>query len=92
MVPGQYTERDILLRARETEKLVVNWCIENPVRGQRFEPDDPRMRALEAYIYAQRKGTELNYGKHQPGGPGSAPPPPRSAEEGILPHFRGAVE
>jgi thiosulfate dehydrogenase len=113
---GQYTERDILMWARETEKLVaegsrifhdadllgstvavscdmchpdgsnthpetypkfqtqmgrvallrdmINWCIERPVRGERFEPDDPRMRALEAYIYAQRKGTPLNYGKH----------------------------
>ena len=113
---GQYTERDILMWARETEKLVVegsrifhsadllgstvavscdmchpdgsnthpetypkfqtqmgrvallrdmiNWCIERPVRGERFEPDDPRMRALEAYIYAQRKGTVLDYGKH----------------------------
>ncbi|UCF34200.1 MAG: hypothetical protein JSV78_02625 [Phycisphaerales bacterium] len=113
---GQYTERDILMWARETEKMVVegsrifhdadllgstvavscdmchpdaanthpetypkfqaqmgrvallrdmiNWCIQHPVRGERFEPDDPRMRALEAYIYAQRKGKALNYGKH----------------------------
>jgi thiosulfate dehydrogenase len=43
---------------------MINWCIEHPVRGQRFEADDARMRALEAYIYAQRKGTPLNYGKH----------------------------
>jgi thiosulfate dehydrogenase len=113
---GQYTERDILMWGRETEKMVVdgsrifhdgdalgstvavscdmchpdasnthpetypkfqaqmgrvallpdmiNWCIENPVRGKRLEPDDPKMRALEAYILAQRKGTYLNYGKH----------------------------
>lgn len=113
---GQFTERDILLWARETEKMVVegsrifhdadalgstvavscdmchpdaanthpetypkfqaqmgrvallrdmiNWCIQNPVRGERLEPDGARMRALEAYIYAQRKGTPLNYGKH----------------------------
>ena len=113
---GEYTERDLLIWERETEKLVVegsrifhdanalgstvavscdmchpdaanthpetypkfqaqmgrvallrdmiNWCIERPVRGQRFEPDDQRMRALEAYIYAQRKGTPLNYGRH----------------------------
>jgi cytochrome c len=113
---GQYTERDILIWAREAEKLVVegsrifhdadalgstvavscdmchpdasnthpetypkfqaqmgrvallrdmiNWCIINPVRGERFDPDDPKMRALEAYIYAQRKGVELHYGKH----------------------------
>jgi hypothetical protein len=26
--------------------------------------DDPRMRALEAYLIAQRKGKTLEYGKH----------------------------
>jgi len=113
---GRYTERDIQVWARETEKLVVegsrifhdasalrstvgvscdmchpdaanthpetypkfqaqmgrvallrdmiNWCVENPVRGLRFDPDSNEMRAMEAYIYAQRKGTALNYGKH----------------------------
>ncbi len=113
---GSFTERDILMWARETEKMVVdgsrifhdaaelgstvavscdmchpdasnthpetypkfqtqmgrvallrdmiNWCIENPVRGKRLQPDDPKMRAMEAYIYAQRKGTPLNYGRH----------------------------
>ena len=113
---GNYTERDLLVWARETEKLVVdgsrifhnaallggtvgvscdmcqpdaanthpetypkfqaqmgraallrdmiNWCIEHPVRGKALAADDPRMRALEAYITAQRKGTPLNYGKH----------------------------
>ncbi len=115
-VYGQYTERDLLMWSRETEKLVVegsrifhdadalrstvavscdmchpdganthpetypkfqvqmgrvallrdmiNWCVEQPVRGTRFEPDDERMRALEAYIYAQRRGKSLEYGKH----------------------------
>jgi cytochrome c len=113
---AQYTERDVLLWARETEKLVVegsrifhdasalrstvgvscdmchpdaanthpetypkfqaqmgrvallrdmiNWCVENPVRGVRFDPDSPEMRAMEAYIYAQRKGKALDYGRH----------------------------
>ena len=115
-VYGQYTERDLLVWERETEKLVVegsrifhdadalrstvavscdmchphaanthpetypkfqvqmgrvallrdmiNWCIEQPVRGTRFDPDDERMRAIEAYIYAQRRGKILEYGKH----------------------------
>jgi cytochrome c len=113
---GQHTERDLILWARETEKLVVegsrifhsadllgskvavscdmchphaanthpetypkfqvqlgrvallrdmiHWCIDNPVRGGELEPDDPRMRALEAYILAQRSGTVMDYGKH----------------------------
>jgi thiosulfate dehydrogenase len=42
---------------------MINWCIEHPVRGQVLDADDPKMRALEAYIYAQRKGKELAYGK-----------------------------
>ncbi|MCG7851712.1 MAG: hypothetical protein MIO92_04245 [Methanosarcinaceae archaeon] len=43
---------------------MINWCIEQAIRGETFGADDPRMRALEAYILAQRKGIELNYGKH----------------------------
>lgn len=42
---------------------MINWCIEQAVRGQRLAPDSTKMRALEAYIYAQRKGTPLQYGK-----------------------------
>jgi thiosulfate dehydrogenase len=42
---------------------MINWCIEHPVRGRVLAPDDPKMRALEAYIYAQRKGEALAYGK-----------------------------
>jgi cytochrome c553 len=42
---------------------MINWCIEHPVRGQQLAADDERMRALEAYITAQRKGTTLDYGR-----------------------------
>lgn len=42
---------------------MINWCIEQAVKGPKLEPDDPNMRALEAYILAQRKGEELNYGR-----------------------------
>lgn len=43
---------------------MIHWCIDHPVRGGELDPDDPRMRALEAYIMAQRRGTPMNYGKH----------------------------
>ena len=43
---------------------MIHWCIDNPVRGTHLEADDPRMRALEAYIQAQRSGTVMSYGKH----------------------------
>jgi thiosulfate dehydrogenase len=42
---------------------MINWCLEHPVRAKPMASDDPRMRAMEAYIYAQRKGVALNYGK-----------------------------
>ncbi|MFO7907191.1 MAG: c-type cytochrome [Planctomycetota bacterium] len=113
---GDFTERDLLIWRRETEKLVaegsrifhsadelgstvavscdmchphasnthpetypkyqtqlgraallrdmINWCVENPVRADLLDPDGPKMRALEAYIMAQRKGVEMIYGKH----------------------------
>ena len=50
--------RAVLLRE------MINWCIEHPVRGKKLAEDDPRMKALEAYIFAQRKGKELQYGRH----------------------------
>jgi thiosulfate dehydrogenase len=43
---------------------MINWCIEQPIRGKPFPDDDPRLKALEAYILAQRKGVALEYGKH----------------------------
>jgi hypothetical protein len=43
---------------------MINWCVENPVRAAKLEPDGPKMRALEAYIQSQRKGVIMNYGKH----------------------------
>jgi thiosulfate dehydrogenase len=42
---------------------MINWCMQHPVRAKALEADDPRMRAMEAYIYAQRKGKALEYGK-----------------------------
>jgi hypothetical protein len=43
---------------------MINWCIEHPVRGKLLAADSPEMRALEAYILAQRSGETLAYGKH----------------------------
>jgi hypothetical protein len=42
---------------------MINWCVEHPVRGKALDAEDPRMRAMEAYIYAQRRGKTLEYGK-----------------------------
>ncbi len=43
---------------------MANWCLENPCRAKPMSGDDPRMRALEAYMAAQRSGKPMKYGKH----------------------------
>jgi hypothetical protein len=43
---------------------MINWCIQNPSRGKPLADDDPKLKALEAYILAQRKGVALDFGKH----------------------------
>ena len=43
---------------------MINWCVQNPVRGEKLDSDGPKMRALEAYIQAQRKGVAMDYGRH----------------------------
>ena len=62
--PETYPKYQVQLGRVALLRDMINWCIENPVRGKPLADDDPKMKALEAYILAQRKGTPLNYGKH----------------------------
>lgn len=43
---------------------MINWCIENPLKGKPLPEDDARLRAVEAYILSTRKGVALEPGKH----------------------------
>ncbi|MCA9541820.1 MAG: hypothetical protein KC620_23145 [Myxococcales bacterium] len=43
---------------------MINWCLEHPVRAKPMAEDDPRMKAMEAYIISQRAGKAMAYGKH----------------------------
>ena len=43
---------------------MINWCIQNPARGTPLPDDDARLKAMEAYILAQRKGVPIDPGKH----------------------------
>jgi cytochrome c len=61
--PETYPKYQVQMGKSVLLRDMVNWCIEHPVRGKKLDPDDPKMRALEAYMYAQRKGTTLNYGR-----------------------------
>ena len=43
---------------------MVNWCLMNPLEGETLALDDPQMIALEAYATWERRGVELDPGKH----------------------------
>jgi thiosulfate dehydrogenase len=43
---------------------MINWCIENPLKGKPLAENDPVLRSVEAYILSTRKGTALEAGKH----------------------------
>ncbi|HEY0250312.1 MAG TPA: hypothetical protein VGC41_02255 [Kofleriaceae bacterium] len=62
--PETYPKFQVQLGRVALLRDMINWCIENPVKGKPMTDDDPKLRALEAYILAQRKGTALDYGKH----------------------------
>ncbi|MBK7859327.1 MAG: hypothetical protein IPJ65_12035 [Archangiaceae bacterium] len=62
--PETYPKYQVQLGRVALLRDMINWCIENPVRGSPLADDDPRMKAMEAYLYAQRKGVALEYGKH----------------------------
>lgn len=62
--PETYPKYQVQLGQVALLRDMINWCIQHPVRGVPLAADDPRMRALESYILAQRKGKVLEYGKH----------------------------
>ena len=61
--PQAFPKFQVSMNKFATLRDMINWCIEHPVRGKVLAPDDPKMRALESYILAQRKGVPLDYGK-----------------------------
>ncbi len=62
--PETYPKYQVQLQKVALLRDMINWCIENPVKGKALDPNDTKLRALEAYILAQRKGFPLDYGKH----------------------------
>jgi thiosulfate dehydrogenase len=43
---------------------MINWCLQNPLEGETFKLDDPRMVAIEAYVAYERRGVKMDPGKH----------------------------
>jgi thiosulfate dehydrogenase len=62
--PESYPKFQAQLKKVALLRDMVNWCILNPLEGKELPHDDPRMKALEAYILVQRAGKPLQAGKH----------------------------
>lgn len=62
--PETYPKYQVQLGRVALLRDMINWCIENPVRAEKLDPDGPAMRALEAYIHSERQGIPMNFGKH----------------------------
>ena len=62
--PETYPKYQVQLQRVALLRDMIEWCIENPVKGKTMDPNDERLRAMEAYILSQRKGVPLDYGKH----------------------------
>ena len=62
--PETYPKFQVQLGRVALLRDMINWCIQNPTRGRPLADDDPRLKAMEAYIIAQRKGATLEFGKH----------------------------
>jgi len=62
--PETYPKYQVQLGRVALLRDMINWCIQNPVRGKPLADDDPKMKAMEAFIFARRKGAKLEYGKH----------------------------
>jgi thiosulfate dehydrogenase len=62
--PETYPKFQVQLGRVAMLRDMINWCIENPTRGKPLPDGDVRLKAMEAYIIAQRKGVPMEYGKH----------------------------
>jgi thiosulfate dehydrogenase len=43
---------------------MINWCLQNPLEGEKLALDDPKMIAMEAYVAYERRGVPMAPGKH----------------------------
>lgn len=48
--PETYPKFQIQLKKVALLRDMINWCIENPMEGKALKDDDPRLKAIEAYI------------------------------------------
>jgi thiosulfate dehydrogenase len=53
--PETYPKYQVQLQRVALLRDMINWCIENPVKGKTLSANDPKLHALEAYILGDRR-------------------------------------
>ena len=43
---------------------MINWCLQHTTKAKLLADDDPKLRAMEAYIMSQRTGKPMEPGTH----------------------------
>ena len=61
--PETYPKYQVQLQRVALLRDMINWCIENPVKGKALPDDSRSLRALEAYILAAAQGPEARLRK-----------------------------
>jgi thiosulfate dehydrogenase len=62
--PETYPKYQVQMQKVALLRDMINWCIQHPAKGKPLADDDPKLRAMEAYIMAQRAGKVMEPGKH----------------------------
>jgi cytochrome c len=62
--PETYPKYQAQIKKVSLLRDMINWCIENPLKGKPLAEGDPTLRAVEAYILSTRKGVAIEPGKH----------------------------
>jgi thiosulfate dehydrogenase len=62
--PESYPKFQTQLKKVALLRDMVNWCILNPLEGKELAENDPKLKALEAYILSERNGIAIAVGKH----------------------------
>ena len=62
--PETYPKFQKQLGKVATMAQMINWCIQNPLKGKPLALDSKEMTAIIAYITEERRGVALEPGKH----------------------------
>ena len=62
--PETYPKYQVQMHKVALLRDMINWCIEHATKGKPLADDDPKLRAMEAYILSTRAGKAMEPGKH----------------------------